>query len=153
MVKDKDSLFQLGFVTIIVLVVAFFGMMGMTWMEEKYGSGGAMMFVVLVFVVVVIFVQQWLSAQQTKSVMENIVNYAAQDAKVDAYRQQTALEGARAMRAITVIDAKGTMDNQKMIEQKANALAGMMTEAQVAKMRASLFSNAGAEIDENVSLD
>ena len=149
----NEGMIQLGFVTIIVLVVAVFGMMGMNWMAERYGDGGAMMFVVLILVIVVIFVQQYLSGQQTKAVLENIVNYAAADAKVDAYRQQTALEGARAMRAVTVIDAKNTAGDQKLLEQRASQLASMMTEAQVAKMRASLFSSANSDIDENTELD
>lgn len=150
MVKDKDALLQLGLVTIIVVVVGGLSMMGMNWMAEEFGSGGAMMFAVLVFFVVVIFIQQWLSGQQSKAVMANIVNYAAADAKVDAYRQQTALEGARAMRATLTMEGKSTLDTQKLIEQKASQLATMMTEAQVAKMRSELFS---PQIDQNASLD
>ncbi len=52
MVKDKDALLQLGLVTIIVVVVGGLSMMGMSWMAEEFGSGGAMMFAVLVFFVV-----------------------------------------------------------------------------------------------------
>lgn len=153
MLKDKNATMQLAFVTIIVLVVAVVGMLGANWMDDNFGSGGAMMFVVMVFVVVVIFIQQYLSGQQTKAVLDNIVNYAAQDAKVDAYRQQTQLEHARAMRGVTVIDAKSTADTQKMIEQKAGQLAAMMTDAQVAKMRSELFSQSPLEIDQNMTLD
>ncbi len=126
--------------------------MGLNWTYTNFGATGALGIFMSIFIPFLLFIQQFLTGQQQHQTMQNINEFQSFDQKVDALRQQSMLEALRGTRSVMTIEAKSTVDQQKLLEQRASSLAQVMSQAEVAKMRGELFGGE-TSVDENDTLD
>ncbi len=145
--NGKFGMAQLGFVLAIICVVSFMGYMGFTWLESRMGWQMAFAMFMMVFIVVILFGQQYLSMAQMRGVLENIVQYNSANAKVDAYKQQTVLEGMKVTRQVMSTDAKAQLHDARLLEQRATQLGQLYGKAEAEKFKAKHMLTGDSTID------
>lgn len=144
-----NATLQLLLVTIIILVVAGLGTMGLSWTYTNFGAVGSVGLFFAIFVPFLLFIQQFLTGQQQHQTMHNINEFQSFDQKVDSLRQQSMLEALRGTRSVMTIEAKSQAGQQKLLEERVSSLAAVMSQAEVAKVRGQVLG----DFSENDSLD
>ena len=145
--NGKFGMAQLGFVLAILCIISLMGYLGFGWLESRMGWQMAFAMFMMIFIVAILFGQQYLSMAQLRGVLENIVSYNSANAKVDAYKQATVLEGMKVTRQVMASDSTANMHDARLLEQRAGELPEVYGKAKAVELRAKYVGNDSQVID------
>jgi len=104
------------------------------------------------FVVVALFLQQFISSEQLKTLLGNFVNY--ENAKTTVKEKEAAIqsEGMRAMRQLAQTNNTLAVLDAQQIAKHANNIAGLLADAEREKIKGQLMGFGGGADDEEFTL-
>lgn len=140
--KSENTFYTLIIVLLLVVFLVVSG--GLFFMSQK-DPGLALGLGMLFFVVVSLFLQQFISNNTIKSLFSSMVSYENSQADVEAKRASIQIETMKMARGAAQTNNTLAIMDAKQIQTHANKLAGLLTDAERAKIKAEMM---GFEDDE-----
>lgn len=133
MKKVNGTTFLFFFVAALILLGIAVGWIAVNMSKELalgLGIGG--------FMVIVLFSQQILTGIQLNENTQNLVDYDKQQAGIEEGRMKTQVIYAQAMRDTAKVQNRIDEQNYKAMQVAAQKMAGYLTQAEVAKIKAEM---------------
>lgn len=133
MKKINGTTFLFFFVAALILLFIAVGWIAVNMSKELalgLGIGG--------FMVIVLFSQQILTGIQLNENTQNLVDYDKQQAGIEEGRMKTQVIYAQAMRDTAKVQNRIDEQNYKAMQVAAQKMAGYLTQAEVAKIKAEM---------------
>jgi hypothetical protein len=133
MKKVNGTVFLFFFLIALIMLA-----LGVGWIAANMGNQLALGLGIGGFVVLVLFSQQILTGIQLNENTQNLVDYDKQQAGIEEGRMKTQVIYAQAMRDTARVQNKIDADQYKVMQIAAQKMAGYLSQAEVAKIKAEM---------------
>jgi len=133
MKKVNGTVFLFFFLIALVMLA-----LGVGWIAANMGNQLALGLGIGGFVVLILFSQQILTGIQLNENTQNLVDYDKQQAGIEEGRMKTQVIYAQAMRDTARVQNKIDADQYKVMQIAAQKMAGYLSQAEVAKIKAEM---------------
>lgn len=139
--KNTSSWFYVLMISMLFVAVT------VVYIVSIYDRGLALGLGFAFFVVVSLFLQQFISGEAIKNFMANFVSYEHSQADVKGKELTIQIEAMKMARSAAQTNNTLAIMDAKQIQTHANKIAGLLTEAEVQKIRAQMMGVGGDEED------
>lgn len=133
MKKVNGTVFLFFFLIALIMLA-----LGVGWIAANMGNQLALGLGIGGFVVLILFSQQILTGIQLNENTQNLVDYDKQQAGIEEGRMKTQVIYAQAMRDTARVQNKIDADQYKVMQIAAQKMAGYLSQAEVAKIKAEM---------------
>ena len=133
MKKVNGTVFLFFFLIALIMLA-----LGVGWIAANMGNQLALGLGIGGFVVLILFSQQILTGIQLNENTQNLVDYDKQQAGIEEGRMKTQVIYAQAMRDTAKVQNRIDEQNYKAMQVAAQKMAGYLTQAEVAKIKAEM---------------
>jgi len=133
MKKVNGTVFLFFFLIALIMLA-----LGVGWIAANMGNQLALGLGIGGFVVLILFSQQILTGIQLNENTQNLVDYDKQQAGIEEGRMKTQVIYAQAMRDTARVQNKIDADQYKVMQVAAQKMAGYLSQAEVAKIKAEM---------------